>query len=336
MLKFSIIIPAYNVASYIERCLVSCMNQDIPQNEYELIVINDGSIDNTLTIAEEFANGHPFAKVISQENKGLSEARNAGLAVAKGDYVWFVDSDDTISPNCLGGLYAQAQKTSVDILAICIATVKDGIATPRQYYDKQTAGTVLSGPQMLHRGLLKAACAQFFICRRSYLSEHGFSFFPGVYHEDEEWTPRILYYANSVTFTDAVCYNIYSRLGSIMSTPNPKRSLDLIKVAESLHCFSEAMPKEDRVLISKRITSIINHALKLSLKYTKDDLSRLQKEFYVHRHLLGHLIKSGEISFIIEGCLLSISPSKSVSVYRYLQRLVAALGLSQESQGREN
>lgn len=213
---FSIIVPAYNVAPYLDRCLESCLQQDLPEEEYEIIVVNDGSNDNTLEIAQAFAAIHSSVKVLSQENKGLSEARNAGLSLAQGDYVWFVDSDDTIAPNCLNALYRQADSTSADVIAICIATIKEGVATPRMYYNYSMVNTILSGPQMLRRGMLKAACAQFFICKRSFLEEYRFRFLPGVYHEDEEWTPRVLYNARRITFTDAICYNIYYRTGSII------------------------------------------------------------------------------------------------------------------------
>ena len=334
--SFSIIIPAYNVAPYLERCLQSCVEQDIPEDDYEMIIVNDGSKDNTLAIAQAFAEKHPSVKIISQENKGLSAARNTGMSAAEGDYIWFVDSDDTISSCCLGRFYERLINTCADVLAICVATIKDGIVTPHQYYGSGSVGLIISGPQMLHREMLKAACAPFFIYRRSFLFENGFQFYPGVYHEDEEWTPRVLYNASTVVFTDSICYNVYSRPGSIMSTPNPKRSLDLLTVAESLHGFSETVPEEDRVLFSKRITGVINHALKLSLKYSQDDISRFQDELNRHSYLLDHFKKCGAPMFIIEGYLLSLIPKKSVMVYRHLQRLVTVLGLSQKTQGRGN
>lgn len=333
---FSLIIPAYNVAPYLERCLQSCVEQDIPEEDYEMIIVNDGSTDGTLAIAQAFSEKHPSVKIISQENKGLSEARNVGMFAAEGDYIWFVDSDDTITPCCLGGLYERLKKTCADVLAVCVATIKDGVVTPRQYFGSNDVDLIISGPKMLHCGMLKAACAQFFICRKSFLSNNKFKFYPGVYHEDEEWTPRVLYKASTVTFTEAICYNIYSRPGSIMSTPNPKRSLDLLTVAESLHGFSETVPEEDRVLFSKRITGVINHALKLSLKYSQDDISQFQDELNRHSYLLDHFKKCGAPMFIIEGYLLSLIPKKSVMVYRHLQRLVTVLGLSQKTQGRGN
>lgn len=96
MVKLSIIIPVYNVELYIEKCLQSCLSQDIPYDEYEIIVVNDGSPDGSLAIAESIAKTTTNMTIISQKNGGLSAARNTGMSVAKGEYIWFVDSDDWI------------------------------------------------------------------------------------------------------------------------------------------------------------------------------------------------------------------------------------------------
>lgn len=333
-MKFTIIVPAYNSEAYLGRCLESCLDQDLPEEDYEIVVVNDGSTDDTLSIAEHFMTGHPAVKIISQENGGLSRARNAGLALAAGEYVWFVDSDDTIASHCLGVLYEQAVKVDADILAMCAAIVKEGIVTPRRFYDKGVAGTVLSGPQMLRRGMLQESCAPFFIYKRSYLTEKEFSFLPGVFHEDEEWTPRVIYNAERILFTDEVYYYVYSRPGSIMSTPDPKRSMDIVKVAESLHAFGNTVPEKDRHLISARITRILNYALKLSLKYSEEDLARFQAEMSEKKFLIGHFMKSGALKFRLEGLMLSIFPGKSVYVYRFLNKLAAIIGMTEKPQGR--
>lgn len=89
-LKLSIIIPVYNVAPYVEKCLRSCAEQDIPSEDYEIIVINDGTPDNSLEIVERVAKDYPNIIIHSQDNAELSAARNKGLSLAKAKYVWFV------------------------------------------------------------------------------------------------------------------------------------------------------------------------------------------------------------------------------------------------------
>ena len=100
----SIIIPVYNAEKYIRECLDSCINQDIDCCDYEIICINDGSTDSSLDILHSYAKKHKNIIVIDKENSGVSETRNIGVSVAKGDYMWFVDSDDFIKSNCLNYL----------------------------------------------------------------------------------------------------------------------------------------------------------------------------------------------------------------------------------------
>ena len=98
-MKLSIIVPVYNVADYLPKCLDSLLVQDLSQNEYEIIVVNDGSTDNSGKIAEEYSKTYSNIILINQENQGLSGARNTGIQNAKGEYVQFVDSDDYLEPN---------------------------------------------------------------------------------------------------------------------------------------------------------------------------------------------------------------------------------------------
>ena len=93
-MKFSIIIPAFNVESYIHECINSIINQEIDFNDYEIIIVDDGSTDNSANIAKEFVNNHPTVKYFYKNNGGLSSARNYGIKKASGDYIIFLDSDD--------------------------------------------------------------------------------------------------------------------------------------------------------------------------------------------------------------------------------------------------
>ncbi len=100
-MKASIIVPTYNVLEYLEACLDSLLDQDFPANEYEIIVIDDGSKDGSGEMADRYAARHAEIRVIHQENRGVSVARNVGIAEAKGDYLWFVDPDDAVMPHML-------------------------------------------------------------------------------------------------------------------------------------------------------------------------------------------------------------------------------------------
>lgn len=115
--KFSFILPCYNIGRYIAGCLDSLYAQDIPETEYEVICVNDCSTDNTREVILSYAAKHPNLTLIDHtENLTAGGARNTGIEASKGEFIWFVDPDDAIKPNCLQELYAKALETGADIL----------------------------------------------------------------------------------------------------------------------------------------------------------------------------------------------------------------------------
>lgn len=114
----SFIVPVYNVEKYLPECLDSLLDQDIPAEDYEIICVNDGSTDNSLQILRDHEARCPNVRVIDKENGGVCRARNAGLDAAKGDYIWFVDSDDLVRGSVLGMLKEIAGDTDCDRLKI--------------------------------------------------------------------------------------------------------------------------------------------------------------------------------------------------------------------------
>ncbi len=120
MIDLSIIVPLYNTEEYIARCLDSLMNQDIPHDKYEIIVINDGSRDNGKKIVEKYASQYAQIKLFDQPNKGLSVTRNRGLKLAQGQYLYFIDSDDFVSPNSFLKIIEFMKKHEVDIFGFGI------------------------------------------------------------------------------------------------------------------------------------------------------------------------------------------------------------------------
>ena len=99
-MKLSVIVPAYNVQDYISNTIESLLNQEFNENDYEIIVVNDGSTDKTLNEIKRFES-NPIVKIINKKNGGVSSARNIGLKKAKGDFVMFVDGDDQLIPNSI-------------------------------------------------------------------------------------------------------------------------------------------------------------------------------------------------------------------------------------------
>lgn len=113
-LFLSFIIPVYNAEKYITECLDSLLCQDLPAEDYEIICVNDGSKDSSLSILQTYASRHPNIRIIDKENGGVTTARNAGLEAAQGDYIWFIDADDLIKAHILGRLKAMIPGTGCD------------------------------------------------------------------------------------------------------------------------------------------------------------------------------------------------------------------------------
>ncbi|MCR5690194.1 MAG: glycosyltransferase [Clostridiales bacterium] len=122
----SIIVPVYNAARYLRDCLDSIYAQRLPEENYELICINDGSSDSSADILDEYAACHKNIRVFHQKNAGVSAARNVGLERAAGKYVWFVDSDDFIAAGILDDIALYLQNNDCDQLAVLPAQFNDG------------------------------------------------------------------------------------------------------------------------------------------------------------------------------------------------------------------
>lgn len=236
-MKLSIIVPIYNVAAYLRKCVDSLLAQDI--SDYEIILVDDGSTDDSGAIADEIVReaigneqwvidnetysqspiaNRPTLRVIHKENAGLSAARNTGIAAATGDYLMFVDSDDYLQPNVLGALLEQVERDNLDVLRFRYQNVREsgevfvpheGMKTDYNNYSSEpTDGLTFLNDRMW----VQCYVVQFLVRREIVLQEQ---FTPGIYFEDTDWTPRMLLRAKRVASTDMVVYNYLWREGSI-------------------------------------------------------------------------------------------------------------------------
>ena len=314
----SIIIPVFNVEKYVEKCIRSCENQDIPKEDYELIVVNDGSPDGSLAIVERLANEYSNIKVISQENKGLSMARNTGIEAARGEYVWFVDSDDWIEENCLKEM-TEKLVDDIDILQIqCKRAYEDG--TTRIPAQKFLDG-IHSGKEVTEFGLLVDP-AQFSILRSEFLKENDFKFFPGIYHEDAELKSRMVYTAKKIAFHKSPVYYYLKRdSDSIMAVPKPKRSSDLLTVCRHLHDFqiSCVEGKKANRHFNYMTAIYLNFALYNIRKCSVTEMKRFNTEMWQNKDLFIHLKDAKLMKYRLEYHLFQFFPKKTVEVYRLLQ-----------------
>lgn len=250
---FSIIIPVYNVEQYLCDCLDSVVMQSYP--DYEVICVNDGSTDGSLAILKEYEKNYLQITVITQQNRGLSGARNAGIQAAQGDYLFFLDSDDWIEPNTLEVL---AQKQSGEDL-ICFngrRVFEDGrIEEP----DAGISENQLSGWEYYNKYALVPrkfhfVCTVLRLYRREYLLKNNLFFEEGIYHEDNLFTPLACYYAQAVKVIPDCLYIYRIREGSIMQTINAKKLFDRITVANRLSGFFIPIKSIDKCQLYREIS----------------------------------------------------------------------------------
>ena len=245
-MQLSIIIPIYNVEQYIEQCLSSIYNQGVDELQFEVVVVNDGTPDNSMEIVQKYASIHDNLHILNQKNQGLSVARNSGLKKAKGDYVWFVDSDDWLTNNSLNIVISHLNK-NYDALKIklCRINESNGKCSIDSYNKYLKNRDIISGKDFLFdEG--SYAPAQSFIFRRSFLQKNLLNFYPRIYHEDGEFGMRTLYLAKSVKLLQDVCYNYRLRSGSIMSSFKIKNFQDLIFIYNNMMEFGKKyVTKED-------------------------------------------------------------------------------------------
>lgn len=245
--KVSIIVPIYKVESYLPECVNSVLAQDF--SDFELILVDDGSPDRCGEICDAYAARDGRVRVIHKENGGLSDARNAGMALASGEYVVFLDSDDFWSdPGALGRIMGRAEKTEADVLNYFYTKFQEDTGACQPYFSCTEAMPPL--PEiaaqldwLTSRGLfIASACNK--LIRRSLLA--GLPFRKGVYCEDIEWCAKLLLRAAAVDFIPENFYQYRQRSGSIRHSVSSKFCGDLTQAILSCLDLCESAPEERR------------------------------------------------------------------------------------------
>ncbi len=228
-MRFSVVVPVYNVENYIKRCIESILNQDF--DDYEIIVVDDETPDNSISVVEQLSLAKPDKfNIIHQKNKGLGGARNTGAKAAKGEYLIFIDSDDYIESDMFSKLDKCLKQTPCDMVMFNFSEVaENGEIISKQTFFKQNAlcETVQEKTQLL----LAPPCAWNKVFRREFYIESGVSFPEKTLYEDV--VTRILTAkANKIFLCDEHFYNYVQRQGSIMKSKVSPRVLDIIKVTD--------------------------------------------------------------------------------------------------------
>ena len=280
--KVSVVIPVYNVEAYLDECLSSVLHQTL--REIEIICVNDGSTDKSLDILNRYAAENPRMVIISQENKGLSAARNVGMDRARGRYLYFLDSDDYIEPQMLELLYGKMEEMQLDMLFFNVRPFSDGnqfderIKIIDDFYKRRTGHPgIYSGNEMLKRFLDQKTYgtqAWAYILRTEFIKINSLRFIEGIYHEDNPFTLSCLALAKRTGHISEAFYNHRIRENSIATMKKSfKHAYGYFAGAKALSRFLQGIDPEGvfTELYLYRISDIITNAVKSFEQLPKEE-----------------------------------------------------------------
>lgn len=240
IVKISVIIPVYNVELYLKDCLDSVLNQSF--RDIEVILVNDGSTDGSIDILNNYAKNDSRVRVINQENKGVSAARNTGLDLSNGEYILFVDSDDMLIENSLEHLYKQSCEKDTEVLLGHAYRYFSNEEKVDFFYNKaeldkfEVADGKTLYSKLMERNLFPPLVYLFF-CKKDFLCKYRIRFKEGIIHEDELWCVMVICQANKTTCAPFYTYLYRCRDGSIMNSNNYKYRIDSMKTVVNELCL---------------------------------------------------------------------------------------------------
>ena len=237
-MRFSVIVPVYNVADYLPACVYSLLTQQ--SKDWELILVDDGSTDGKCpALCDKLAAEHPkLVRVIHQENGGLGAARNTGIEAARGDYLLFVDSDDTLEPGTLERLSGVVDETGADMIVFPYCYVTEAGEQPGEPRLSAVTGetvTLEEEPDLL----LDSPSACFRLWKRELFADGSIRFPGRVWYEDLCTTPKALLRARSIVQIPDSFYRYLLRPGSIMRNDQLRRNLEILNALETVRVYYE-------------------------------------------------------------------------------------------------
>ena len=271
MCVLSIIVPVYNSEKYLCECLNSILEQTF--TDFEVICVDDGSTDSSLNILREYEKKDGRVIVISQENKGPSASRNAGMKVAKGKYLTFVDSDDYIEKETYD--VALSKMDNVDIVVFGVNVFGD-VLKERRSLDKKYYKIKYKGYTVLNNKIVRnidcSTCNKIF--RRNTIADNNISFPEGLHYEDAEFYWKYILNCQSAYFIDQHFYNYRRHFNSIMSETFSKCdfALEHLIIWENIYNYLQAFEKleKHRTLLTELFEDFFYFSYRFSPANNKD------------------------------------------------------------------
>lgn len=265
-MKLSIIIPVCNVEKYIGSCLKSIYRQGLSEKDFEIIVVNDGSTDGSMQVVGDIKELHHNISIINQENAGPSVSRNAGMDVATGEYVLFVDSDDLLMDNGLGVLLQKAMETSADMIVADYKRMIDA-DIDKNYDSQMTSQDIidLSGYDYYVK-VYNPAEGSFIwriLYKRAFLNENHIRLVPGVYYEDIPFLQECYLKAKRVIGIHLLYYIYRIRPRSCTYSFTMKNALDYNTAIANSWKFLKMrdLPDEVCIQVRRNVSVFLNYAI---------------------------------------------------------------------------
>lgn len=279
----SIIIPVYNTAKYLSECLDSCLNQDCSYDDYEIICVDDGSSDNSADILDKYAADYSNIMVVHKENGGVSSARNKGIDISKGEYIWFVDSDDFIEENSVRDICKELKDNKPERLIINAYHMKSDVLSEEEKALKLT-NALPSGKKFIWGYILKA----------SVIREKAIRFRENVTIEEDS----IFFYEFSANTKiqdyeyDKIVYYYRNNSTSIIHYSEKKHLLSYINIAYIMRDFYN---RNYGNIEYAEYSSLLHtcRALAIIVKLPHNE-RKMYKKMLMEKHLFGY--KPSEIS----------------------------------------
>lgn len=307
--KVSAIIPVYNTEAYVEEAVRSVMNQTL--KDIEIIIVDDGSTDNSFSIIRKLARDDDRITFFSQTNQGLSNARNNGMKIALGEYIHFMDSDDLLAPETFERCYQACTTHDLDFVFFDADSFseRDDISLDFTYHRTYLfeEKSVYSGKEMLDKMLDKkiyraSACLNFI--KRDFIKQSQLSFYPGILHEDELFTSELYLYAKRGACIHAIFYYRRLRGGSIMFKNFSSKNMEgYLTVTRQLKLISQENI-DFRSIVDKLISYILNPAV-----YKSKNLpvtNRIRILLYCIRNKYIHYLRMKNIMVLLFPFLVTI------------------------------
>ena len=232
--KVTVVIPVYNVEDYVESCVSSVLNQTY--TDFELILVDDGATDSSGEICDKLALTDDRIRVIHQQNKGLGGARNTGIEESSTEYLFFLDSDDSIMPDTLKKLMETASDNKADIVIFGYLSVDEKGNTLNEFSNDLPKDKVMS-PDEHPELFLAVPNAWNKLYKRELFTENNIRYPERLWYEDLHTTPKLMLHAKRVTVIGDKFYLYLIRSGSIMNNPNVKRNKEIMDAVSAIDSY---------------------------------------------------------------------------------------------------